>query len=428
VVVNVCALGISLDYSPEHLGWLVFEFFCVVVFVAEAIVKICVHKVSGYFCGKARYWNIVDASITILSVLDLGISIMGVAGKTGGDETMVGKLARPVVIIRTLRVVRVIRLAKLLHSPLLRDFANMLVGFVIGAPALLWVLCLFVAVLYILGLASRLMLGPADGQDLIFQGGCGYGDDIMNFDDDRCKLHDLYGEEFFGSVSKSMFTVFRFMLGDYSTRGGKSMIVAFSYGYGAVFETFFVGFMIIVIFGLFNIITAIFVDTTTSGLKHNDIMRKYEQQYEREFVKSKLRRMVQRVQEIRMDRALDPKVIEESEDLRSYQLGEEEFVNVLMDTEIQTLMVDLDVSIFNPAGMFDTFDVDSNGHVSMLEFVQVFMKLRGDPQKTDIIGCVVSIRNLQDRVDQLALEVKRLNPQRITRRTATFAGSRSSTR
>lgn len=44
------------------------------------------------------------------------------------------------------------------------------------------------------------------------------------------------------------------------------MIVAFSYGYGGFFETVFVGWMIIVIFGLFNIITAIFVDTTTSGL------------------------------------------------------------------------------------------------------------------------------------------------------------------
>lgn len=36
-------------------------------------------------------------------------------------------------------------------------------------------------------------------------------------------------------------------------------------------EVVFVTFMIVVIFGLFNIITAIFVDSTTTGLKHNDI-------------------------------------------------------------------------------------------------------------------------------------------------------------
>lgn len=70
--------------------------------------------------------------------------------------------------------------------------------------------------------------------------------------------------------------------GDYSTRGGKSMIIAMSAGYGIVFELVFVSFMIIVIFGLFNIITAIFVDSTTAGLKHNDVKRcrlRFKQQW-----------------------------------------------------------------------------------------------------------------------------------------------------
>merc|ERR1711972_624883 len=100
-------------------------------------------------------------------------------------------------------------------------------------------------------------------------------------DDPVCKVSYLYGEEFFGTVRLAMFTTFRFMLGDYSTRGGKSIVVAFSQDYGWKFELVFVAWMIIVIFGLFNIITAIFVDTTVAGLKHNDVKRKYAQQYER---------------------------------------------------------------------------------------------------------------------------------------------------
>lgn len=65
------------------------------------------------------------------------------------------------------------------------------------------------------------------------------------------------------------------------------------------------------------------------GLKHNDVMRKYEQQYEREFVKSKLRRMVERVQEIRAEWESDPRFIEDVEDLRSFRLGEEELVGCI---------------------------------------------------------------------------------------------------
>ena len=49
---------------------------------------------------------------------------------------------------------------KFLHSPLLRDFANMLAGFLIGIPALMWVMVLLFVVVYIMALVFRQALGP----------------------------------------------------------------------------------------------------------------------------------------------------------------------------------------------------------------------------------------------------------------------------
>merc|ERR1712176_953603 len=101
----------------------------------------------------------------------------------------------------------------------------------------------------------------------------------------------MYGEEFCGTLTLSMFTAFRFMLGDFSTRKGSSLVVAFSEGYGWRFQAVFVTWMVIVNYGFHNIISALFVDATISGLRHNDSKRKLVRQYERAFVEVKLKEL-----------------------------------------------------------------------------------------------------------------------------------------
>lgn len=291
------------------------------------------------------------------------------------------------LVIRLFRVVRLVRIMKLVSSPLTRDLANMLVGFVVGAPSLLWVLVLLCMVIFASGIMFRYCLGPTPGQNLVEK--CGLGDDLPDDHDPACAAYLLYGEEFFGTVAKSMFTSFRFMLGDYSTRGGKSVAVAFSRGYGWPFDLAFVTSMIVVTFGCFNIITAIFVDSTISGLKRNDLKRKFERQYERSWVREKLKAIVARMKQLKEE--LDEDAIE---------IDQEDFIRIMEDHEIQTLLADLDIRMFNPAGSFEIFDPNHDGRITMPEFVRTLMKLRGDPQKSDIITSSVSLFALHNKVDK----------------------------
>jgi len=408
VCVNMVAIGISIDRHPEHIGWLVLEIACVAVFLGEMAIKINHYGASEYFRGELSTWNWCDMIVTAISVLEVGLSIADLTSSGVNEGSQVATAARTAVILRGLRFARVLRFSKVVNSPLLRDLANMLVGFVIGVPSLFWVLLFFLLILCVVGFAFRLMFGPLPGQDLISI--CGNPDDMVPFNDQECPVSWMYGEEFFGTVSKSMFTSFRFMLGDYSTRGGKSIVVAFSQDYGMKFDVIFVAWMIIVIFGLFNIVTAIFVDTTVAGLKHNDVKKKYVQQHENRYVRSKLKAILERIQ--LLTQAHRDLTVEtgnscySSQDCDVFDLIEEEFVEVMKDDKIQALMQDLDIEVFNLAGVFYTFDGNVSGRVTLRDLAEGVMKLRGAPQKSDLMGCLVSTRSLHEKFDQLKLQMQ----------------------
>jgi len=412
VCVNVSAMGISIDREPEHLGWLVFEATCVAIFAVDVAIKVWFYGNREYFRGRHWRWNALDFLTTLIAFAELGVAVA--VRVSAESDPMVARVKRMATILRVLRLTRFLRLFKLVQSAALADLANMLAGFYIGLPTMVWVIGIFICILYMVGLAFRICFGPSIGREFISI--CGYGDwiDPRFEESEGCKLADVYGEEFFGTVAKSMFTTFRFMLGDYSTKGGKSLAIAFSDGYGAQFQVLFVIGMIIVIFGFFNIITAVFVETTISGLKTNETKRKYARRYEQKFVKDKLKNLLERVQGLweektskhtavfnRSKSALPPDMLTKRGGMIDADMSAYEFRSVMRDEAVKDILNDLDVGIRDPGGLFDTFDADGTGKVSIQELATGLMRIRGEPHKTDIIASWVAIRALHEKFDQL---------------------------
>lgn len=426
VVLSLLCMGTSIDFYPEHWAWNLLEGVCAAIFVSEVIIKVYKWGYLFYFSGPLWRWNCCDFMISILSVIELSLSIIKYYEEKGQFKATVST-ARLSLVLRGLRATRILRLLKLLHSPVLRDLANMLIGCVIGLPALMWVLLLFVIILFMSGMGLRIILGPGKDQDLIKL--CGRGDDFDPKDpaDPSCTLALLFGEEFFPSVKTSMFTSFRFMIGDYSSQGGIDLSVVFSHAYGDRYHVAFVSGMIAVMFGLFNIITAIFVDTVVTGLKHNDVKRKYARQYERKYVQTKLvellgvvadcvenkrsevgrgSSMVGNGRKSVMDvfkKPAEAYVSLENRALDELTLSEDDFMEVMDDPHVQSVLVDLDCCIPDPSAVFDTFDPDDSGEVSAVELVQAVLKLRGEPAKNDMVAAWVALRQLHEKLDSVQM-------------------------
>eukprot|EP00438_Fugacium_kawagutii_P036646 Skav209272 [mRNA] locus=scaffold1552:211620:217817:+ [translate_table: standard] len=265
IIISFAFMGISLDTDPDWSGWIVLDGICAVIFVLEVAVSEIV--LSLIFAGADTQTNLGDAVPTIWHV---GNDVIRFAAPFAPCVTS----RRAALALRGLRLARMARLAKLMRMPLLEELANLISGPLdlmshFSKPC---VIALgFRAGVQTVSESTTERCGHGDFYDLELsfdggRGGGGVGGDFVELTDPPlplgCKLHYMYGVEFCGSVFGCMFSIFRCMISECTSKGGRSLTMIFSDGFGIQFDMFYAASMVVVLFGLFNIITAIFVEAT----------------------------------------------------------------------------------------------------------------------------------------------------------------------
>ncbi|CAK0869779.1 unnamed protein product, partial [Prorocentrum cordatum] len=304
VFVSVISLSLSMDYCIDCEAWFYVEMIAALIFVTELLIKFCIFGYAEFLFGDDWMWNWSDASITIVDFLEVGMRVLVRTGDVDIDQTI--SVGTVLVALRTLRILRFARLVKMARSPLLHELASILHGFVLGSRALLWVLMVIWIVLWVTGATFRQVIGPKAGQELLTDW-CGFDGDTMHEAENAAKIemfpecgsrHRLYADEYCSTVVGCSFTVFRCMIGDCSSKGGQSLPAHFSAGYKIRFDLIYVFGMIVLIFGLFNIIqrlTAVFVESTMKGLAAQDTRIKRQEKYQVKHVRRALERLVRRI-------------------------------------------------------------------------------------------------------------------------------------
>ncbi|CAJ1383990.1 unnamed protein product [Effrenium voratum] len=412
IVTSFVLLGFSLDLASDSVGWVVVEAIFSTIFVSEIAIKSYVFTPRTFFCGKDRWWNGFDSLLTAVAVGELLLNLVI------NNESQ----AKIVLILRGLRFARIARLAKLMHMPLLQELANIVSGFIISARSLFWVIVTLNVVVYVCALALRSMVQSWTEPNTLQR--CGSGDYMdMEGAEGPCKLHLVYGDEYCGSVLRCMFSIFRCMIGDCTSAGGRSLTMIFSHGFGLRFDLLYALSMVVVLFGLFNIITAIFVEATLSGLKENEVQRKYAKAFETNYMTEQLAKLVMCVSvQTENLRARNRKKAKgsfasfadtgrdgEPSKGEEINLSEEEFNHVIRSSEVRQLLNELDVVVEPRPGIFEAFNTDESGAVSMSELVSGLMRLRGDLNKVDIVITQMALEGLQKRQNSLATRISDLH-------------------
>jgi len=236
ILANTIAVGFQTNSEHEHwFGWTCIETVFATFFAIELVVRVLSTGISQYFCGKDFLWNLFDTTVVVFAIVDVTMTFMAAAVQ---DIVSLS-------VLRLMRMMRLTRLIRMFHFKLLKELTLMLKGLLGGLRTLLWATLLLVAAMYIIGVFCCWAIGKSHAR----------------------QLDETYPSKYFRTVLTSMFTAFRCFLGDCSDDSGVSITVRLTERHGVPFMLAYCITTIIVNFGIFNIIIAIYIESTLDSAK-----------------------------------------------------------------------------------------------------------------------------------------------------------------
>jgi len=222
--------------NPQTQTMVACELSFSVFYIVELTLKLFVHRF--YFFINSEYrWNIMDTILVGLAMLDVSLMIQGGGDSKGGSSDML--FLRILRIFKIGKVFRVIRAIRFVQE--LRLMFDCVLN---SAAQLLWSMLLIVFVLYIFSL-------------IFVQAFAGYiSDKAVSLDEELSELQKVKIEEAFGSVAKSMVSLFAATSGGVDWEEQYQIIAKAGIGF-AVTYLFFIAFFVI---AAWNIVASTFVE------------------------------------------------------------------------------------------------------------------------------------------------------------------------
>eukprot|EP00929_Paragymnodinium_shiwhaense_P114167 TRINITY_DN824_c0_g3_i1.p1 TRINITY_DN824_c0_g3~~TRINITY_DN824_c0_g3_i1.p1 ORF type:complete len:713 (-),score=210.03 TRINITY_DN824_c0_g3_i1:187-2325(-) len=350
IALNAAFIGYSVDATPSQkatlfLGDIVF---CI-VFLLELIVKLRVNGCREHFYGEGRVWNIFDFVLILMDTLQLMILQLFPAVLT--SEMPAASLFRVVRLARLARMLRLLRIAAF------EELIEMVGGLMGGMMTLFWAMLLYVFAVYILSVVFREMLGHRQ-VDNVF--------------------------EYFSDVPRSMFTVFRCSFGDCSSSGGVPIFEHVDIHYGTAYSLIYCVFVFSMTIGLFNVISAIFVESTLAAAT----AMKFKQKKAR----------------LRDDDLWATRI----STLEIYALDVSVHImhDVAKDPEAKQALDDLDIDPEDHEHLAEILDPDQGGSIAVIELIDGIKRLRGDPKRSDIVQIDLMLRSIMGAIQDVQATLK----------------------
>lgn len=359
IVLNAAAIAASCDTKDWKTGWLIVDTVFAVIFFLEVLVKIRLNTFKVYYYGKDWKWGWYESILVVVSIAEIISTVFLQTDNPAGSS-----------IFRVFRLVRLSKLARIARVPMATELVMMINGAIGGAVTLFWALVLLSFPIFLVALVLRETLGEESGVG--------------------------FGAESFNTLGISIFSMFRCLVaGDCADETGRPIFVLvtsqYGWGYGVIYSIA----LVLMQFGLFNVIIAMFVEQTVEAAKSNDLLQRRKRLADYQMFQEKSMEMAELAYSLKKKIPLESVASQLNlEEIGELQLAREEFHTLCAHPEFKSLLSTLDVAEEDHLDLFDTLDVDGGGSLDLGEIVSGISKLRGDARKSDIVAVILIAKHL----------------------------------
>lgn len=371
IIINVVAITLEADLGQKRASggrqpfWIAIEAVLALFFITEVCLKCHYHSI---FWNKKWRWIVSSGSnffltgVAFMSLCD--VIILAPLGSSGGLRLL--SLFRVFGLLRLYRLIQKYRALEELRL-MLKTMENSL-------STLVW----SVVLLFLVDYVAAILLTQEIGQNEAVYGPY------------RAMSGGWSNEDHFGTIPRSLYTMFRVMTLEHWSSDVARHVVANQWW----MSIFFIIFLLITSFGIFNIVISVIVEQTLMAAMSNRkklLMRE----------EAKKRKELHGIKEIFLMSDTDG----------SGKLSHDEFMEAAKQPEVQWRMRQMELPIDDAGKLFEVMGGDGTRELDIDEFIEGCSKLKGQAQSRDLLRVQAQADSLADSMGKLAdsvLECERM--------------------
>lgn len=361
IMINTLVMAVKAD-NQDWQGWPFVENALLIFFVVELLLRLQAYR-GEFFTNQDKYWNIFDLTVVLLGVLDLWVI------QVFFDlQHAHAKVAKFVTVLRVVRILRILRLLRLFKT--FPELHLLALGLVQSIVVVFWISLLFVILMVVAAIFCTTMTGhDADSWP-----------DIV--DNPDCNKQLI--EEYFGTMLRSMTTLFQFVTLDDWSRIARCVTKSQPF-----MQIFFIIYILITAFTTLSLLTGVVSEQILAATKKEE-----EEQTERREEQNQFFREVK-------------KMFKKADHDDSHTITRQEFQDMLQEHDMHVILqrhhIDLEEH-FDKIELFDCLDTHRRGELTEHEFREGFFRMRGEAKSKDVL-------KVQSRLTKLSRKVSALQGQ-----------------
>jgi voltage-gated sodium channel len=238
-------------------------------------------------------------------------------------------------------------------------------GMVNSIKALAWICIILMLLIYVCAVVTTTEIGHNDD---VYGNGPSYDGLVWPY------------KEYFGTVFKSMFSLFQVVTLD----GWCDDIVRHIIYFQPILALLFLGFLVLTAFGLMNVVIGVIVENTLAGAAVADETVQKEQSAKRRKALGQLQVM-----------------LELSDTKRTGQITLQELQAAAQSRVVQQQFEALEVKQTEVEQIFELLDYERRGKVELKKFIDSCRELIGGQRRRDIAQVEITVGTLTQRLDSL---------------------------